>query len=384
MLKSTVFALALGAAAAIGLFAGRKPLQESIVREMVLIKDYPTEDTFDEVMDNAWSPPEMLKSLWEVGKIPHRHYAINYLFANAGFCHAHWLDFRPMALESIASGDIDLQQPALAILGREEPDRARAVAMKLTADIDPEIRLLGLRGLEDFRDPQSLETYVNCLADRDNNVVVFADLALRRTTDQQVDIDYKNPASVKAAALEWRRRVNAPAPTAAMSAAPAPSVPVADLAALPSPSPMPAVDFALEDLSGVPFKLSDFRGKPVLLNFWGTGCGPCIAEMPSLSLFQSRHPEVQVLGICIDVVPDDDGGSKPQPDPTPKVRAIVQKQGVVYRTAVDPLGGAVGPYDGSGVPLNIFITPDGKVGRRFIGERSQEVLDRMLTEAGGK
>ena len=45
----------------------------------------------------------------------------------------------------------------------------------------------------------------------------------------------------------------------------------------------PALDFIAKDLNGNIYKLSDFRGKVVVLNFWFTKCGPCVAEMPALN-----------------------------------------------------------------------------------------------------
>jgi len=63
-----------------------------------------------------------------------------------------------------------------------------------------------------------------------------------------------------------------------------------------------APDFTLQSLDGKTVHLSDFRGKPVVLNFWATWCGPCKIEMPWFVDFQKQYGQagVQFLGVAMD------------------------------------------------------------------------------------
>ena len=59
-------------------------------------------------------------------------------------------------------------------------------------------------------------------------------------------------------------------------------------------------DFTLANLAGEPTSIKTFAGKPLLINFWATWCGPCLREIPMLKELQTARPDLQIVGIAID------------------------------------------------------------------------------------
>ncbi len=64
-------------------------------------------------------------------------------------------------------------------------------------------------------------------------------------------------------------------------------------------------DFAIDDLDGQRLQLSALRGRPIVLDFWITACGPCIAAMPELAALAERHPELALVSLAGDESADD-------------------------------------------------------------------------------
>ena len=59
-------------------------------------------------------------------------------------------------------------------------------------------------------------------------------------------------------------------------------------------------DFSLDNLAGAQQSITSWPGKPLLINFWATWCGPCLREIPILKELQTSRPDVQVVGIAVD------------------------------------------------------------------------------------
>lgn len=59
-------------------------------------------------------------------------------------------------------------------------------------------------------------------------------------------------------------------------------------------------DFTLGNLAGEPQSIRTFAGKPLLINFWATWCGPCLREIPMLKAMQSSRADIQIIGIAVD------------------------------------------------------------------------------------
>jgi thiol-disulfide isomerase/thioredoxin len=59
-------------------------------------------------------------------------------------------------------------------------------------------------------------------------------------------------------------------------------------------------DFSLDNLAGQPQSIRSWPGKPLLINFWATWCGPCLREIPMLKELETQRPDIQVVGVAID------------------------------------------------------------------------------------
>lgn len=132
-----------------------------------------------------------------------------------------------------------------------------------------------------------------------------------------------------------------------------------------------APDFTLTSLDGKTVKLSDFRGKAVLLNFWATWCEPCKIEMPWFVDLQKKYgPQgLQVLGVAMD-------------DASPKeIAQFAQKLGVNYPIVIgkesvgDQYGGI--PY----LPSTFYIDREGRIVDRVFGLVGRSDIEANIQKA---
>lgn len=147
-----------------------------------------------------------------------------------------------------------------------------------------------------------------------------------------------------------------------------------------SPQPMPAQQAApslkLHDLKGAPHSLEDYRGKPVLLNFWATWCVPCAAEMPLLSEMQKQY-QGKVLFIAASI---DDEEMKPQ------VEAFIKKhQGEALTVMMGATLDSLDDFNvNQGMPGTVFIDAEGKIADRRTGALKRADLEQVLRKLAGE
>jgi cytochrome c biogenesis protein CcmG/thiol:disulfide interchange protein DsbE len=129
----------------------------------------------------------------------------------------------------------------------------------------------------------------------------------------------------------------------------------------------PAPDFALTDLDGNALQLSELRGRPVIVNFWASWCGPCVDEFPVLEKALTRHQaaNLAVVGIVFR-------------DNSEAARDFMARMGASWTAAMDPGELTAQSFGIYAPPESIFIDADGIVRGRQIGQLTANDLERQL------
>ncbi len=140
----------------------------------------------------------------------------------------------------------------------------------------------------------------------------------------------------------------------------------------------PAAPVSFADLAGVQAALARRRGRPLVVNFWATWCGPCLEEMPQLGALAREYAAAgpDFVGVSVDAWVTGEGAETEE-----KVRGALRRAGVaytnlIYRGDQDPLVDAFrlpGP-----IPYSILYDRDGREAGTWVGPLSVEALRRAI------
>jgi thiol-disulfide isomerase/thioredoxin len=140
-----------------------------------------------------------------------------------------------------------------------------------------------------------------------------------------------------------------------------------------------APDFALEDLEGDAFRLSEQRGKVVVLDFWATWCGWCMQSMPELNALDNELGEEfdgQIVWIAVNLQQD-----------KKTIADALERLGVSPRVVLDIDGAAAEKFSVTAIPQTVVVGANGRVARVFVGgghdliEQLREAIQETLPVA---
>ena len=135
-----------------------------------------------------------------------------------------------------------------------------------------------------------------------------------------------------------------------------------------------APDFSLADLDGNTVTLEQMRGRVVLLNFWGTWCGPCRKEIPDFINLMKKYNQdgLEIIGVTLTSGPPEN------------IRAFADKWGINYKLLTDIKGNETqtvtalyGQATGkriTGIPTTFIIDRQGIIQKRYVGPRSESIF----------
>ncbi len=129
-----------------------------------------------------------------------------------------------------------------------------------------------------------------------------------------------------------------------------------------------APDFTLTDLDGNRVSLSDFRGRPVLIDFWATWCPPCVFQVPELNALWEAHREagdVAVIGVAVDI------------EGAEVVAPWVEEQGVGYTILIGDEALAK-DFGVLGFPTLVLVSPDGSIESLHVGLIEHAELEDLI------
>jgi len=413
-------------------FLGGSGLSRIVTFRLLLRQEAPSEVALFETITLMPKPQRLLQKLWDGGKIPHRHLAIKYIHQRISDHPDEFAIYEGLIEEAVSDVDFANRELAMGILDAKAPEKLQEVVLRGLRDPDRGTRLRALQFIKTTQDTKWMPELVRLLDDPDALIVAHAASKLRQWTGKDFGIrmmhaimrhsqaglpaslDSEQKAVISNGIAAWKQWWQSE-----KHSYPATNGWGNDIEPFVTPA-LPVKDFEVALLDGSTRRLSDFRGKAVLINFWTTWCSTCMTEMPDLNQLHDLYPDsLQVIGISLDGGEEhghehasivdleearevglesvDSGYGSASHDHTEhqhthvdgshekrvkKIQRVVRKKSLKYLVGMDPQFQIGNRFNGQELPTNVLIDPNGNLRRRFVGARPLHSWKAMLKDIG--
>lgn len=130
-----------------------------------------------------------------------------------------------------------------------------------------------------------------------------------------------------------------------------------------------APDFNLTTLDGKTVKLSDYRGKPVMLNFWATWCPPCRSEMPDMEKF---HQDTDIVILAVNLTSQESN--------LQSVHDFIDELGLTFTIPLDETNEVATNYQIQPIPTTFMIDKTGKIHHKQFGPMNYDFMVQQFNE----
>lgn len=135
-------------------------------------------------------------------------------------------------------------------------------------------------------------------------------------------------------------------------------------------------DFELKTLDGKTIRLSEQKGKKVILNFWASWCPPCKAEMPHMeNYYKTKAKDQNVEIIAVNLTTAEKGTNKLE-----KIKNFVKEYDLTFPVPLDENGEVGKTYQTITIPTSYMIDTNGLIHKRIIGPMDGEMIEKLVKE----
>jgi thiol-disulfide isomerase/thioredoxin len=134
----------------------------------------------------------------------------------------------------------------------------------------------------------------------------------------------------------------------------------------------PAPDFELTTLAGETVKLSDYKGKKVILNFWATWCPPCKAEMPHMQNFYEKNKGNDIEIVAVNLTNMDKGKTE--------IENFVKEYALTFDIPLDVEGTIGAQYQAFSIPTSYIIDSKGIISKKIVGPMDEDMIKTLTNE----